>query len=115
MTELERIKAKNTGNSKRNNKSTSISNKHATHKDELLRLKRIKGQVEGIENMISDGRYCADILMQVKATISALKSVELAILERHIRHCLANVAVSGDKNATDKKIEEIITLIDRKG
>ena len=88
--------------------------RHAIHADELTRLKRIKGQVEGLENMILDGRYCPDILVQVKAVISALKSVELTILERHIRHCLSNAIANGNKKETDKKIEEIILLLGRR-
>lgn len=88
--------------------------RHAVHADELARLRRIKGQVEGLENMIIDGRYCPDILLQVKAVVSALKSVELTIFERHIRHCLSGAVLNGNKKETDKKIEEIITLLSRK-
>jgi DNA-binding FrmR family transcriptional regulator len=87
---------------------------HAMHRAELLRLKRIQGQVEGIEKMISDGRYCPDILLQVKAVISALQSVELSIMERHIRHCLSKALESGNKKETNLKIDEIITLVGRK-
>jgi DNA-binding FrmR family transcriptional regulator len=81
----------------------------------LQRLKKIKGQVEGIENMILDGRYCPDILVQVKAVTSALRSVELTILERHIRHCLAAAVESGSKKDAEKKIEEVLLVLSRKG
>lgn len=108
MTNLEKIRENKASSSER------INSQHASHRDELARLKRIKGQVEGLENMILSGRYCADILIQVKAVTSALKSVELAILERHIRHCLSSAVKSGNKKDTDKKIEEIIMLIDRR-
>lgn len=110
MTQTEKIKEVG---SKRVIKRTAAQ--HARHADELARLRRIKGQVEGVENMILDGRYCPDILLQVKAVISALKSVEHTILERHIRHCLASAVLSGNQKETDKKIEEIITLLNRKG
>ncbi|HPI39415.1 MAG TPA: metal-sensitive transcriptional regulator [Pseudobdellovibrionaceae bacterium] len=111
MTQAEKIKD-STG-SKRATKNTVAQ--HASHADELARLRRIKGQVEGVENMIIDGRYCPDILLQVKAVVAALKSVELTILERHIRHCLSSAVLSGNKKETDRKIEEIITLLSRKG
>jgi len=87
---------------------------NASHYDELMRLKRIKGQVQGIENMIESGRYCPEILAQVKAAISALRSVEYTILERHMRHCLANAVSSGSKSETNKKINEIISLLGTK-
>ena len=84
------------------------------HSANLATLRRIKGQIEGIENMILDGRYCPDILQQVKAAGSALKSVELVILEKHIRHCLADAVASGDKKETEKKIKEILIILKRK-
>lgn len=105
MTELERKKEKIKTNATR----------HANHTDELQRLKRIKGQVEGIENMILDSRYCPDILLQVKAATSALRALELSILERHIRHCLSAALANGSKKEAEKKIEEIIQILDRKG
>ena len=104
MTELE---------NKRTNRKAGAAH-HATHTDDLQRLKRVKGQIEGIEKMVLDGRYCPDILMQVKAAGAALKSVELSILERHIRHCLAAAVESGSKRETERKIEEIITILSRK-
>lgn len=85
----------------------------ANHSDELIRLKRINGQVRGLENMILEGRYCPDILLQFKAVISALKSAESSILERHIRHCLLSAALNGNKKEIDKKIEEIVLLLNR--
>lgn len=92
----------------------NFAKRHARHNAELQRLKRIKGQIEGIENMIVDGRYCPEILVQVKAATSALRSVELTIMERHIRHCLSNAISSGNKKDSNKKIDEIIMLMGRK-
>lgn len=88
---------------------------HAHHTAESPRLKRIKGQVNGIERMIEEGRYCADILVQIKAATSALRALELSILERHIRHCLVNAVAKGSKKQADQKIEEIMQILDRKG
>ena len=88
---------------------------HPRHTKELQRLKRIRGQVQGIENMILEGRYCPDILIQVKAATSALRALELSILESHIRHCLTKAAEGGSKREIETKIEEIIVILDRKG
>ena len=92
-----------------------MTKNHARHSDELHRLKKIKGQVEGIENMITDGRYCPDILTQIKAATSALRAVEHSILERHMRHCLMDAVTGGSKKEVEKKIEEILLLLARKG
>jgi CsoR family transcriptional regulator, copper-sensing transcriptional repressor len=59
------------------------------------RLRRIEGQVRGIERMVEDDRYCIDILTQVGATITALESVGLKLLEDHTRHCVAEALASG--------------------
>ena len=92
----------------RNSKSRE---KPACHNAELLRLKKIKGQVEGVEKMIRDGRYCPEILVQLKAISSAVKAVEANMLDRHIRHCLTSAALKGNKIYTEKKIEEILSLL----
>ncbi|OFZ12200.1 MAG: hypothetical protein A2Z20_11320 [Bdellovibrionales bacterium RBG_16_40_8] len=92
-----------------------IAPRHARHTGELLRLKRIQGQIAGVENMILNERYCPDIILQVKAVTSALKSLELSILEGHIRHCLAKTLAKGSKKEVQKKIDEIILVLDRRG
>lgn len=106
MTELDR---------KNDTKNDTFSKRHADHTSDLQRLRMIKGQVEGVEKMIRDGRYCPDILIQVKAATAALRSVELSILERHIRHCLGEAISSKNKKDAEKKIEEIILILGRKG
>ena len=81
------------------------------HSDNIPRLNRILGQVEGIKKMIDDKRYCTDILMQLRAVRSALKSVESTILQRHLQHCVAqSFASDTDRN---KKIEELKMLFDK--
>ncbi|KRP11125.1 MAG: hypothetical protein ABS21_01025, partial [SAR86 cluster bacterium BACL1 MAG-121105-bin34] len=59
--------------------------KHATHKDQLINLKKIEGQVRGLQAMIEEEKYCVDILNQVKAVKNALVSVEGKILKTHLR------------------------------
>lgn len=87
--------------------------KAADHKSHLSRVNRIEGQVRGIKNMIEEGEYCVNILTQIKAIRSALKGLELHILEGHANHCLMNAVDSGSKKETKEKINEIMDLIKR--
>ncbi|MCA8835736.1 MAG: metal-sensitive transcriptional regulator [Proteobacteria bacterium] len=73
-------------------------------------LNRISGQVDAIKRMIDEGRYCVDIMTQIKSARAALKAVELAILETHMKSCL-NAANNKTGEPRNKKIEEIVTLL----
>lgn len=84
---------------------------HPNHKPNLVRLKRIKGQIAGIEGMIESQRYCPEILIQIQAAIAALKGVELEILETHLKSCLKHAALSHNPKGADTKIKEIIKLL----
>ena len=75
------------------------------HMDQLVRLRRIGGQVAGIERMIEEGRYCMDILIQLRAVRAALKRVEGNILERHLKHCVAQAI--GDPAVAEQKVTEL--------
>lgn len=83
------------------------------HEKDLPRLNRISGQVDGIKKMIEGGRYCPDILTQIKAIRSALKSVEANILERHLASCFSEAITTGSKKQQKEKIEEIKMLFKR--
>ncbi|MAX65722.1 MAG: metal-sensitive transcriptional regulator [Bacteriovoracaceae bacterium] len=85
--------------------------KGADHKNQLSRVNRIEGQIKGVKNMIEDDKYCIDILTQIKAIRSALKGLELQILEGHANHCLMNALSSGSKKETQEKINEVMELI----
>ena len=61
---------------------------HPDHAGDLPRLKRIRGQIDGIERMINDRRYCMDILQQIKASRSALQALEATILKTHLQGCV---------------------------
>ncbi|GIN90295.1 metal-sensing transcriptional repressor [Siminovitchia terrae] len=74
------------------------------------RLKRIEGQVRGIQKMVDDDRYCADILIQLTAVSSALKQVGLTLLEKHTHHCVADAIKSGDG---DDAIEELMKIVNQ--
>jgi DNA-binding FrmR family transcriptional regulator len=78
----------------------------ADQKDALLkRLKRIEGQVRGLQKMIEDERYCIDILTQVSATTAALDGVALGVLEDHVRHCV--------REGGDEKVDELMAALQR--
>ncbi len=87
---------------------------YPSHDDTQRRLNKIEGQVKGIRKMIEDRRYCVDILIQTKAVISAVKKVELSILENHIQHCLKNAVNSRNPDEIQEKIQEIILLLSKK-
>jgi DNA-binding FrmR family transcriptional regulator len=88
-----------------------MKNNAADHKPLLTRVNRIEGQIKGIKKMINDGNYCIDILTQTKAIRSALKGLELKILEGHVEHCLLNAVKTGSEKEIQIKIEEIMDLI----
>ena len=68
----------------------------------LKRLRRIEGQVRGLQRMIEDDKYCIDILTQVSAVTSALQSVAIGLLEDHLGHCVAQAAAEGGDVAQEK-------------
>ncbi len=85
------------------------------HTSELKRLSRIKGQVEGVERMILDQRYCPDIVMQIKAVRSALRSLEANIVEAHMRHCVKAAISSKNPHVAQQKFEEIVMMMKGQG
>lgn len=85
--------------------------KHPTHNKQLASLKRIEGQIRGIINMVNDGKYCIDILNQIKAAKSALVTVESKVLKTHIESCVKNSLKN--KNAVDAKVSELLKLINK--
>ncbi len=68
----------------------------------LRRLRRIEGQVRGLQRMINEDKYCIDILTQVAAVTRALQSVALGLLEEHLRHCVTQAVNQGGDGATEK-------------
>ena len=72
-------------------------------KDEYLkRLRRIEGQVRGLQKMVEDDKYCIDILTQVSAATKALQSVALGLMEDHLSHCVTQAVAEGGDVATEK-------------
>lgn len=74
----------------------------------INRLKRIEGQVRGIQKMVEEDRYCVDILVQISAIQSALKNVGFAVTERHINHCVSDAIKQGEGKET---IEELMDVL----
>ncbi len=81
----------------------------------LKRLSRIKGQVEGVERMILEKRYCPEIVIQIKAIRSALKSLEANVIEGHMRSCVKQAISSRDPIIVQEKLEEIVSLMKGQG
>jgi DNA-binding FrmR family transcriptional regulator len=70
--------------------------------DYLKRLRRIEGQLRGLQRMIDEDQYCIDILTQVAAATKALQSVAIGLLEEHLGHCVAQAVAEGGDTAADK-------------
>nr|WP_062341651.1 metal-sensitive transcriptional regulator [Herbidospora sakaeratensis] len=86
---------------------------YTDHKqDHLKRLRRIEGQVRGLQRMVEADKYCIDVLTQVSAANRALQSFALALLEEHLAHCVAEATAKGGPEA-DAKIKEASDAIAR--
>jgi DNA-binding FrmR family transcriptional regulator len=82
-------------------------------KDQLLgRLRRIEGQIRGLQGMVEDDRYCIDILEQVSAATRALQSFALVLLDDHLAHCVADAVKAGGSDA-EAKLDEASSAIAR--
>jgi len=79
----------------------------------VSRLSRIEGQVRGISKMVTDGRYCIDILTQLQAVRAALGKVESAILQDHLGKCIEGAIISGNADDQRAKANELIRLLER--
>ena len=87
---------------------------HGYDKDKLLkRLRRIEGQVRGIERMVEEDRYCTDVLTQIAAVNSALESLAFAVLDDHVNHCVAGAIASGDEAQAAAKSRELLEAVHR--
>ena len=85
-----------------------------SHYKKLLdRLHRIEGQVRGVSKMLADGRYCIDVLTQIRAIKAALSGVESAMLQEHLGHCIEGAISGGDPVEQRAKAAELIQLLER--
>ncbi|MBI4394822.1 MAG: metal-sensitive transcriptional regulator [Candidatus Omnitrophica bacterium] len=81
------------------------------HTDELVRLRRIEGQIRGAQKMIDEGRYCVDILRTLNAAVGAIKKTEDQILKRHLDGCVTKAFQSSSTKERDKKLNEVLNLV----
>ncbi|WP_407343564.1 metal-sensitive transcriptional regulator [Pengzhenrongella phosphoraccumulans] len=89
-----------------------MTGESSSKRDQLIRLRRIEGQVRGIANMVEQDTYCIDVLTQVSAASRALQSMALGLLEEHMSHCLVAAArVGGDEQ--EAKLKEATAAIAR--
>ncbi|MGH7570801.1 MAG: metal-sensitive transcriptional regulator [Gemmatimonadota bacterium] len=75
------------------------------------RLKRIEGQVRGVQRMVEEGRYCVDILTQIDAVTAALARVQDRILEAHLNHCVIDALEGSDTANVREKVDEVVGLL----
>lgn len=94
---------------------------HALHRDPgskerlLTRLRRIEGQVRGLQRMVEDERYCADVLTQVAAVQASLRGAAEALLQGHLRHCVTGALRSGDPVEAEAIYRELTDLFKKYG
>ena len=84
-----------------------------THLDEIVPLKRIEGQIRGIQKMIEEKRYCIDILTQLSSIVGAVRRVEENILSRHLRGCVRDSFARGNREDKAQKIDEVIDVLQK--
>jgi DNA-binding FrmR family transcriptional regulator len=84
-----------------------------THENQLEYLKKIEGQVKGVQRMIEERRYCVDILTQIHSVIGALYRVENEIFRKHTEGCVVNALKGRSEREKQEKIDEIIGLISK--
>ena len=86
---------------------------HGDKQQLVLRLKRIEGQVRGLQRLVEDDTYCIDVLTQLAAVSKALQGVGVQLLDEHLQHCVAGAAASGDATRTTELVHEATRAIER--
>ena len=84
---------------------------HPSHQSQLSALKRVEGQIRGVIKMIDEGKYCIDVLNQIKAAKAALVRIESNVLKKHVESRV--VESFKNKKALDNKVEELLKLINK--
>ena len=79
-------------------------------KNAAVRLKRIEGQIRGIQNMVEEERYCADILIQISAVQESLRAVAQVLLRNHLQHCATEAIRSSDPARREAMYDELSQL-----
>jgi DNA-binding FrmR family transcriptional regulator len=93
---------------------TAVAHAYIADKDSYLkRLRRIEGQIRGLQRMVEQEEYCIDILTQVSAATKALQSVALGLLDEHLAHCVVDAAREPDDTAASAKVREATDAVAR--
>lgn len=79
----------------------------------IARLRRVEGQVRGIQQMVEDERYCIDILTQLRSAVAAMERIEEMIMRTHLQTCVATAMRSGDSAEQNGKIDEVMMILSR--
>jgi DNA-binding FrmR family transcriptional regulator len=77
------------------------------------RLRRIEGQVRGLQRMVDEDAYCIDLLTQVAAVQTALEQVAVQVLDAHVRGCVADAVTGGDAAAAEERLDELMAAVRR--
>jgi len=85
--------------------------KHPCHKNQISKINRAVGQLEAVKRMIDEGKYCVDIMSQLRAARNAIKTIELGVLETHVDACVTDACASKDTALRKKRIGEIMELL----
>jgi CsoR family transcriptional regulator, copper-sensing transcriptional repressor len=87
---------------------------YASDRDEILsRLRKVEGQIRGIQRMVSEDAYCVDVLTQISAVVSGIEKVGLRVLRDHMRGCVSDAVQSKDKAKSEDRIDEVIKVVER--
>ncbi len=79
----------------------------------LRRLRRLEGQVRGLQKMVQEDRYCPDIMIQISAAQEALRTVGRELMRNHLRHCVTHTLAKGPSEQADAMYDELLELIYR--
>jgi DNA-binding FrmR family transcriptional regulator len=88
-----------------------IKEQITSHEEQLISLKKIEGQIRGVQKMIEDKRYCVDILMQLHSVMGAIQRVESGILRKHLEGCVSHALKGSSDSEKQEKVDEVIDLI----
>ena len=91
----------------------AVPRQESGRQDLLLRLRRVEGQVRGVQKMVEDERYCPDVLVQMSAIHESLRAVERILMKDHLQHCATQALRSGDAKQAQRTYDELIELFYR--
>src|ERR1044071_7821029 len=85
----------------------AMPRQEGARQDLLLRLRRVEGQVRGVQKMLEDERYCPDVLVQMSAIHESLRAVERILMKDHLQHCATQALRSGDDKRAQRTYDEL--------